>query len=184
MAYRAYHPVSLAEAAWDFEDPRGARITNLDDFQPLGERDSRAEIEEFAWAVVGRDHRAAVSLFDADSCLVGLVRCEAHSQEVAYYYDGTIRMGAVLLYCLISFVATIGLELQWLGLLTFMSTVPLHEALVRCKLCSETRAAFMGLILLSLLFGGLTVYRFVGGPMLSSSTPLPGALAHAADGLG
>lgn len=162
MSYRAYCPSSLGEAAWDYEE---SRITNLADYQPLAERNTLAEIEEFAWAIVGRDHHAAVALFDSENRSVGLVRCEKYGEEIAHYCDGTMRMGAVLLYCLMSFIATIGLDLQWLGLTIFLFAVPLHEGLVRFKRCSETRAAFVGLILLSLLYAGLTVCTFVWGPL-------------------
>lgn len=165
MAYRAYYPVDLSEAAWDYEHPSGARITNLDHFQPAGERATREEIEEFAWAIVGRDHHAAVSIFDDDNRLVGLVRCEALGREIAENYDRFLRVGVVLLYCLMSFVATIALDLQWLGLTIFLLAVPSHEGLVRFKVCSENRAAGVGLVVLLMVFIGLAVCTFVWGPL-------------------
>jgi hypothetical protein len=173
MTYRAYHSDTLRAISLDHADPTGLRFQKLADVQPLAERDTLAEIEEFAWAAIGRDHLLAVYLVDSEDRLLKLLRSDEYAREVNYHYETTTRSIVFLLYCLISFVATIDLDLWWLGLLVIFGWCGLHAFVVWTKWHTELETSFIGLILLILLFFCMAAFQHgrpeVGGSQTRTS---------------
>ncbi len=168
MAYRAYDSHTLRNVSLERAGSAGVRFQELMGLEPLAERETPEAIEEFAWAAIGRDHRLAVYLVDPEDRLMRIVRCEKYSQEVNEHYESTTRFMVVLLYCLISFVGTIALDLQWLGLLIFFCTFNLHAFVVWTKWYTELETCFIGLILLILLFFCMAAFQH-GQPKVGPS---------------